>query len=303
MDFRESIGILQASVKVFLGGYAGWVGSLGGLERLKRGCRSRFSGLQRPLSDAEAGDRISGRRRAGRTGRIGPEQAQLLRPGSRGGRWREGMGWSVGEVEFLLRGWTGWGDAGRFGGQADAGEVGTDGIGVGQDSDLWQAGAAVGTQKGVRQENSGEKLRPGHRGRAGWSRMGAGLGVARWRVAGAGYDEGAVGGMRRQDALVADQVQARRWRQGDQAADELQGLEHQVCGAVVPWGLQGEGQVAVVQLLEAAVGQRRTVDVAAEAFQAVVVVGVDGGGGVPGEAASFRRLTWKPPTSAVIRRL
>ena len=137
----------------------------------------------------------------------------------------KGWGGSVAEVELLLRWRPGWGDSGWFGRQADSGEIGKDGAGVGQGSDPRHAGAAVGARQGVRQENSGKQPRPCHPGAAGWSRMGAGLGVfrwrladaglnvARWRVAGAGHDERTVGGMRCQDAMVADQVQARRRRQ------------------------------------------------------------------------------------------
>ena len=103
------------------------------------------------------------------------------------------------------------------------------------------------------------------------------------------HDEGTVDGIGRQDTVVADQLQAGRWGEGGQAADELQRCEHQVGGAVLPGRLEGEGEIPVVELLQAAVGQRRAVDVAAEAFEPTTVVGGDRGGRVQGEAQRGRR--------------
>ena len=54
---------------------------------------------------------------------------------------------------------------------------------------------AVGTWEGILQEHSDQQAGPRHSGGPRRSWVGAGWGVLRWRVAGGGYDEGAVGGM------------------------------------------------------------------------------------------------------------
>jgi len=51
--------------------------------------------------------------------------------------------------------------------------------------------------------------------------------------------------MRREDAVVEHEVDARARDQGGELFEELQGLEDQVAGAVGPWGLEREPDAAV----------------------------------------------------------
>ena len=73
------------------------------------------------------------------------------------------MDCSVVEVEFLL-GWRpGRGDGRWIGRQADPGEVGADGVGIGERGGPLHAGATASACLGVCQEDAGDQGRPGQR--------------------------------------------------------------------------------------------------------------------------------------------
>lgn len=63
--------------------------------------------------------------------------------------------------------------------------------------------------------------------------------------------------MRRQHAVVAEQVPARRRHLGRQSLQQLMGRDHQLVGAVIPRGLQREGQGLGVEPAPVGGGQRR----------------------------------------------
>ena len=109
------------------------------------GC-ARFDGRSatlRSVTGSEDAEWLAGQ------GLLGLNRHRFSGPG--GG---EGIGWSAAEVEFLLRGRPGWVDGGRFGGQAHPGEVGADGVGVGQGGDPRHTSVAAGTLHGICQEHA-----------------------------------------------------------------------------------------------------------------------------------------------------
>ena len=64
-------------------------------------------------------------------------------------------------------------------------------------------------------------------------------------VAGGRHDQGSVHSMGCQHAVLADQVQARRWGQSGQATAELHRLEHQVRSTIVCQGIVFGSPVSV----------------------------------------------------------
>jgi hypothetical protein len=121
-----------------------------------------------------------------------------------GGGWREG---SVAVVKLPLWRWPRWGDGWRFGGPADAGQVGAYGAGVGQRCDPPHARAASRALLRVSQKHAGQQLSPGEPEPV-WRGSCRVVSRALDRLGGGRHDEDPVGGMRCQHAVVAYQVQA-----------------------------------------------------------------------------------------------
>ena len=63
--------------------------------------------------------------------------------------------------------------------------------------------------------------------------------------------------------MIADQVYARRRHQSSQLLYQLKGGDDHLICAVVPGSFQGEREPVRVQLLQASIGQRGTIDLAA----------------------------------------
>ncbi len=84
--------------------------------------------------------------------------------------------------------------------------------------------------------------------------------------------------------MVADLVGAGGRDEGDQAAQKLVRLEHELCRAVAPAMAQVVKQPAIGQTFQAIGRHGRSRDIAAEAFEAAAIAGGDGDIGVQGEA-------------------
>ncbi len=76
--------------------------------------------------------------------------------------------------------------------------------------------------------------------------------------------------------MVDEEVGARAGDEGCEAGEELEGGEVDVCGAVVPLGLELEADVAVVSEGDAVLGDCGAEEVATDALEAVAVVSRDG---------------------------
>src|SRR5690606_8898881 len=87
-----------------------------------------------------------------------------------------------------------------------------------------------------------------------------------------------------QDAVVAHHVHARRRDEGADAGQQIEGLELDGGGAVLPGALEAVADAAVVEVLEAFLGDGGTGQIAAEALDLGVVGAVEGAGGVDVEA-------------------
>jgi hypothetical protein len=81
---------------------------------------------------------------------------------------------------------------------------------------------------------------------------------------------------RREDPVVADEVEARRRDQGRELLDELLGLEDDVCRAVAPAVLQAIQEPSVLESRQAFGRHRRPGHVAAQALEAAPVASRDG---------------------------
>jgi len=169
------------------------------------------------------------------------------------------------------------------------GEGAVDGVGVGGDLEPGGGALAAGADGDVVEENVMQHPGPGLAAR----RL-VGLGAARQRLlegeriglglGRGGHDLGAELGSRRQDAVVAHHVHARRRDEGADAGQQIEGLELDGGGAVLPGALEAVADAAVVEVLEAFLGDGGTGQIAAEALDLGVVGAVEGAGGVDVEA-------------------
>jgi hypothetical protein len=90
----------------------------------------------------------------------------------------------------------------------------------------------------------------------------------------AGDDLGAHGGVGGEHAVIADHVESRRRDEGGEPGDEVEGVEQDGVGAVLPGRLEREPDAAVVVEREALLGERRPGEVAAQALEARAVTAV-----------------------------
>ncbi|MFO0686749.1 MAG: hypothetical protein U0234_32100 [Sandaracinus sp.] len=102
------------------------------------------------------------------------------------------------------------------------------------------------------------------------------------------HDLGALGGVGGEHAVVADEVPPRRWHDRGQARDEVERLEHDGVGAVLPRLLERVAHAPAVVLFEALGRERRARDVADEALEARSVTTVEGDLGVHVDAVDVR---------------
>jgi hypothetical protein len=79
----------------------------------------------------------------------------------------------------------------------------------------------------------------------------------------------------REDAVVADEVEARGWNEGSEFLHELQRRKKQVRGPVRPGRLEREGERVLVHHPELARGERRTNHVSAQMLEPVALIRLD----------------------------
>ena len=163
----------------------------------------------------------------------------------------------------VRRGWLGRVGLRDLGGEPEVGEDGADDVWVLDRRDETEATATPGTGQHVDVEGVTHQmgLRPVARCRARPRSLGdlRGRGLATrvgFRIA-EGHDPGTPAGMRREDAVVQDEVYVRAGDQSGELFEELQGLEDQVAGAVGLRGLEREPDAAVGGEPEAVLGHGR----------------------------------------------
>jgi hypothetical protein len=74
-------------------------------------------------------------------------------------------------------------------------------------------------------------------------------------------------GARGEDTVVDEQILVGARDEGGESADDLERVEEEVAGAVVPRGLEGEANAAVGEACEAVVGDGGAGAVAEHAFE------------------------------------
>lgn len=143
----------------------------------------------------------------------------------------------------------------------DGGEDGLRDVGAVDDCDGLEA-AAAGALADVDGKDAGEEVLPRHSGRAARGDGVAGSGVGR-AVGRCGNDLGAHGRVGAEDAVVAQEVEARRGHEGGDAGDDGMRLEDEGADAALSRALELDGNAAVVEQAEAVVWHGWTAEIAA----------------------------------------
>ena len=116
-----------------------------------------------------------------------------------------------------------------------------------------------------------------------WSLRGRSRGLrsaGRWRL---GHHGNAKPSMGSERAVEVDQIGTWRWNKGCEEAQEFQGSQDEMSGAVGSRVLEAIGQSSVVTSLKPLEGKWSPSAVAAEQFKATAIVSVDVGVGVEGK--------------------
>ena len=85
--------------------------------------------------------------------------------------------------------------------------------------------------------------------------------------------------------MVSDEVRIGSWYEGCEPAEELRGIKDEAIGAIGigPWASQSVDDATVFAQREALLRERCAQTVAAETFERIAVMGVDGACSVQGE--------------------
>ena len=140
-----------------------------------------------------------------------------------------------------------------------------------------QRAATYPTVFDVDVEDALEPLHPAH-----------GCGTRRGRLAGGwvdgvGDDAVAVLAVRGEHAVVSGEMSAGAWNEGGEAGDEVDGVEHDMSGAVPEGVLESVHDLPAVADREPFVRECGAGDVAAQAFEGVALMGLAHGAGIEGE--------------------
>jgi hypothetical protein len=87
-----------------------------------------------------------------------------------------------------------------------------------------------------------------------------------------------------EDAEIANQGEARRRHEGDESSDEVERVEQDGSGTVLPRAFEADADAAIGAKLEAVVRERRSTGVTNESFKSLAVMGRHAGAGVNGQA-------------------
>lgn len=181
------------------------------------------------------------------------------------------------EVEVGVHG-VGWGAGGLglhgVGAKAEVVEDAAGDAGVEDGGDEAEAAAAAGAREDVEAEGAAHEVGPGAVARGAGGVVGRTVGDDALTPLGAGG----------KDAVVEEEVDVGAGDEGRELYEQLDGVEEQVGGAVVPRGLEAQAHPALVVALEALGRQRGSKEVAAEALEAPSAAGTHGHGGMEVEA-------------------